>query len=442
MRSKSIIATLVGISVLVSSVSYAKLKYEGITLRCLLVGGGAYEFLYNERIPLFEKETGARVDSSSRLTHHELNKKLNLEFATGRSRYDVVSNHDEYQAQWRDFLQPLDDYITSEMEKDLLPRILNASRVDGKLIAIPRHVDVRLMYYRTDLFNDPKEKAAFREKYGYELHSPKNWNELRDVATFFTRPPELYGFVFTGRDVALSITFVELLRAAGGDLVDANMKPIFNNSAGVEALTFLVDLYRVWKVTPEGVPTYEWDEVAKLFREGKIAFHFDWPGWYGLAKDPKESKVADKFDFAPYPAGPSGKLVAGGGSHTFAMTKASKHKDAAWDLIEFLTSPESMYYEAKKGGFLPVQRSVLEKTKEDAARSDDPRDLHRLQILEDELENYFAHNCIEIPEWPQISDNLYHELQRALLGEKTPQQALDDAVEFTHHLLSEAGYYK
>ncbi|MBI1928916.1 extracellular solute-binding protein, partial [Candidatus Poribacteria bacterium] len=59
--------------------------------------------------------------------------------------------------------------------------------------ALPAEVDANGYVYRKDLFDNPKEKQAFKAKYGYELAPPKTYKELRDIAEFFTRPPGLYG---------------------------------------------------------------------------------------------------------------------------------------------------------------------------------------------------------------------------------------------------------
>ena len=44
--------------------------------------------------------------------------------------------------------------------------------------------------YRKDWFEDPKEKEAFKAKYGYDLDVPKTYKELRDIAEFFYRPDQ------------------------------------------------------------------------------------------------------------------------------------------------------------------------------------------------------------------------------------------------------------
>ncbi len=55
--------------------------------------------------------------------------------------------------------------------------------------------------YRRDLFEDREQRAAFREKYGYELAVPITYEQLRDMAEFFTRPEQnLYGLATYGSE--------------------------------------------------------------------------------------------------------------------------------------------------------------------------------------------------------------------------------------------------
>ena len=58
----------------------------------------------------------------------------------------------------------------------------------GKYWAIPLEGDAIGWAYRKDWFEDPKEMAAFKAKYGYDLGVPKDYKQLRDIAEFFYRP--------------------------------------------------------------------------------------------------------------------------------------------------------------------------------------------------------------------------------------------------------------
>src|SRR5262245_56326405 len=58
----------------------------------------------------------------------------------------------------------------------------------GKYWSIPLEGDANGWAYRKDWFEDPKEMAAFKAKYGYDLAIPKTFNQLIDIAEFFNRP--------------------------------------------------------------------------------------------------------------------------------------------------------------------------------------------------------------------------------------------------------------
>ena len=425
-----VVALALSISALVIEV--AGESFEGVVLDAYFIGGGAYEKLYT-KIPEFEEQTGAKVNIAGKLSHFELNKRVAQEFATG-GEIDVISTHTTFAPGQKEFLLNLNDYLSKEDLADFQSSTIDASTVGGDLIMLPRHTDVRIMYYRTDLFENKSEQTAFKKKYGYELRPPTTWKEMLDVAVFFTRPPKLYGFVFTGGDEPLIGTFYELTMSAGGSFFDENGNVVFNREPGQKALQLLVDLYYKKKTTPEGVPNYRWDEVAKAFRDGQIAFHFDWPGWYSLTKDPKESKVAGKFGLAVYPVGPAGYAKIWGASHGFAVVKATQNPEAAAALIKFLTSPENLYYEAKEGGFLPTSASAFSKIKADAAKTGDPLDLKRLKLLEEELAGFVPPP--KIPEYQEVVSAMWPELQKSLVTGQDVRKSLNTAADKVRKIVS------
>ncbi len=59
-----------------------------------------------------------------------------------------------------------------------------------KYWAIPLEGDAIGWAYRKDWFEDPKEKEAFKAKYGYDLAVPTTYAQLRDIAEFFYRPDQ------------------------------------------------------------------------------------------------------------------------------------------------------------------------------------------------------------------------------------------------------------
>ncbi|MFL5992456.1 MAG: ABC transporter substrate-binding protein [Rubrobacteraceae bacterium] len=165
------------------------------SLRILLVGGPMYDPLY-DRLGEFE---GRQVEKVVASTHPELNEQIEEEFGSGTASYDLISTHTKYAPSQRRWLTPLDeDLDVSELE-NFTPRTLELARIEGRLHGIPRNLDVKLLYYRTDLVP----------------WAPSSWKELRDEAVRL-RSDEHYGFVFPGKESGLFGHFFEL-HAMEGD---------------------------------------------------------------------------------------------------------------------------------------------------------------------------------------------------------------------------------
>lgn len=82
-----------------SGIAHADGEYKGYTLRVKLIGGVQYEALYT-RIPLWEKQTGAKVEIVSRKSHFELDRELKQDIAANHIDYCVASNHTNFSAQY------------------------------------------------------------------------------------------------------------------------------------------------------------------------------------------------------------------------------------------------------------------------------------------------------------------------------------------------------
>jgi len=391
-------------------------------LKALLVGGTGgenYHTLYSKIEKFEEEKKDIKVKIVDKLFYPDIYSRLEKDIKEGKDDYDVLSAHTSFVGSHSKYYLPLKDYFTNSELKDFIPKLIEASKFEGELVEIPRHVDVRILFYRKDLFENEKEK--FKTIYGYDLKPPEDWNQLKDIAEFFTRPPDLYGFAFVGKRHPLVGTFMEMLAMWGGRLIDDKGNPAFNSKEGEEALQFMVDLYRKWKVTPPETPDFMYEDVSKAFREGKVAMVFDWPGVLGSLRE--KSKVIGKYSFAPYPKGPSGKRYVYGGAHAFAVYKKSRYVEEAVSLIKFLTSQESQYFEYIKEGFLPTRISVWDKIQEEAKK--DELEYLRLGILRKTIEeNYLP---VKVKDWVNFYENLWPELNKALKGEKKVKEALNDA---------------
>src|SRR5215212_1381861 len=374
------------------------------TLRILLVGGPMYDPLYS-RLKAFEDRGEISVEVVATLPHPDLNQRIEEEFSSGTATYDLISTHTKYAPSQKQWLSPLDhDLDESELET-FTPRTLELARIDGLLYGVPRNLDVKLLYYRTDHMNEP----------------PSSWEELRDEAARL-KSDDLYGFVFPGKESGLFGHFFELHAMAGGRMFEDEGPPTprLNDEAGHWALILLKDLYE--RAAPQETLDWHYDEVAACFRRGKAAMSTDWPGGFYTYEDPEQSSVVGSYDVTLYPEGRAGRFVYSS-SHTFAIPSTVRDRPAAIELLRFLTSRESQAFEARLGT-LPARSDSL-----GDARSEAPAGSlaeRRWELLEE------AQEAALIPpkhkNYPAVEDAIWQGVREGLLG-KSVDEALRDTEE-------------
>src|SRR5258708_6118318 len=125
----------------------------------------------------------------------------------------------------------------------------------GKYWAIPLEGDAVGWSYRKDWFEDPKEKAAFKTKYGYDLAPPQTYVQMRDIAEFFYRPDQKrYGIaLYTDNSYdAMAMGVESAIFSYGGELGDYGtykIKDVINSKEAIDGLDMYAQLY---KFTPPG----------------------------------------------------------------------------------------------------------------------------------------------------------------------------------------------
>src|SRR5215217_2522950 len=375
-----------------------------MSLRVLLVGGPMYDPLY-ARLAEFEEREGIEIETVVAPTHPDLNEQIEDEFGSGAASYDLISTHTKYAPSQRRWLTPLDeDLDVSELENFTL-RTLELARIEGRLYGIPRNLDVKLLYYRTDLVPGP----------------PSSWEELRNEAVRL-RSDEHYGFVFPGKESGLFGHFFELHAMAGGRMFEGEGPPVprLNDEAGLWALTLLRDLYE--RAAPEETPDWHYDEVAACFREGRAAMSTDWPGGFYTYEDHEQSAVVGSYDVALYPEGRAGRFIYSS-SHTFAIPATVRDRPAAVELLHFLTSRESQAFEARLGPLPARSDSLGDARAEAGAGSLAERRWGLLGVAQEAALIPPKHE-----QYPAVEDAIWQGIREALLG-KDVEEALRDTEE-------------
>ena len=157
---------------------------------------------------IFEKETGIKLKFVETVPASEYQTNIR-NASTKNGSFDLVTGAIEDTGDYAEagLLRPLDDYVAKYKPSWNDPKygylggssIVNLfTKYNGTTYWVAFDNDTQPFVYRSDLFNDPKEKTAFEDKYGQPLEFPKTWDDQAKVAAFFTRPDAatpLYGSV-------------------------------------------------------------------------------------------------------------------------------------------------------------------------------------------------------------------------------------------------------
>lgn len=312
-------------------------QYEGKSIT-VPVSSGDFEKAVNAYVPLFEELTGGEVIVES-IPGDQLTDKIQLDL-NNTHNYDVILApiaflHSYASAEKvTDLTELIENYASESYDTDdFLPGLFETyGYYEEKLVAIPYKPDVELLFYRKDLFEDQKNKHAYKEKYGTELKVPETNEELLQVAEFFTKSenadsPVDYGYSTN----MLKGTTRLLFYNRGGDDIDENLKPNMNNDAGVQAMNYILELQ---KYAPAEWMQMGWDEANQFFANGNAAMMEQWPGlWLTCQAD--GSAVKDKVGVAVAPG--NTPVLGGWGA---GVAAESEEQELAWKFIEFMTSKD------------------------------------------------------------------------------------------------------
>lgn len=312
----------------------------------------------------FTKETGIKVNFDF-IPWENFQDKVFTAFAARDSVYDIVIGDSQWLGRGATggHYVELTEWMKKNIDvKSIYEPALTAygefPKGSGRYWALPAEGDIIGFAYRKDLFEDPKEREAFKAKYGRELTIPRTWKELRDIAEFFTRPEKnLYGaaLYFSKAYDGVTMGFQQVMWSFGGSYGDEKtykVEGILNSPEGVKALAFYGELA---KFTPPGSENYYWKECLDAFKGGIVAMAMDYYAFFPGLVDPKVNKYANVTGFFPVPGeyGPDGKFrrYISLGGQGMSVSAYSKHKYEALQYLKWFARKDVQMKWAKLGGF-------------------------------------------------------------------------------------------
>lgn len=393
---------------------------EGTVLTVSGSALGAEGQVLTRQIERFERENaGIRVRIQRTPDDATQRRQLYVQWLNARVgtpdilQLDVVWTPEFAAAGW---ILPLDRF--GPEGDDFFPATLEANTWQGRLFALPWFVDVGMLYWRTDLMDAP----------------PASLEELVALAQRGVSAPggPARGVVWQGaRYEGLVTVFVEYLGGFGGEILTADSRVAVDSPEAVRALSFMRDQIARHRIAPREVLTWHEEETRFAFQNGTAVFMRNWPYAYSLLDQPNESRVAGRFGIAPMPAAPGGHPTATLGGAQLAINAHSRHPEAAYRLIAYLTAPEQMLERAEVVGQYPARRSVFADPRLAAALAAPPAEVQR--IVESATPRPVS------PIYTQISEILQIHLHRALVGQSEPEQALRAAAREMERVIERTG---
>ncbi len=304
---------------------------------------------------------------------------------------------------------------------------LASSEWDGKQYGVPLRSNLLLMFYNKDLY----AKAGLPEP------TPElTWDQYMAQAPELVQDTDGDGEVdswavgLTWMRGVLSPPFWQtVLNSNGGQLFDDDMNPTFDTAEGEAALQVQVDLL---KYAPPGANTYNYTEPLDAFRQGKIATIFTWGSAFrSAAVDSSVTTLTpDQVGIQTMPAGSEG-ASAHRGIWSGSVFKNSKHPEAAWALLQWMSSKDGELWTSNTLGSFPARKSTL---------NSDPSEAWLKPVYEAIQAGFEVAERGEMwrPRHPKsnaIQEILANETSAAVEGQKSAAKALEDAAAKIRDLL-------
>jgi ABC-type sugar transport system, periplasmic component len=307
------------------------------------------------------------------------------------------------------FLQPLDKFVGGAV-KDLVPVSIQQRMIDDKIYAMPISNEAKFFYYNADIL-----KAG-----GYDA-PPRTWEDVTQISKELKEKKLVKAGTIWGwqQSEGLVCDYAALVHGLGGKLVDDKGQWIVNQGAGVKALEFMVDQLKSGAADPSSISLSD-RQVVDSFSAGEHAFLMSWSFALGALNNPKNSKVVNKIklDLVPGFASANTKSTSVVGGSGFGITATTKHADWAWDLIQFATDKTRQIEIFKIRSNVPVWKDLYS----------NPTVVEQYPYIS-QMERQFEYATWRpnLAGYAELSGILQLHIHRALSGQASPQQALDQA---------------
>ena len=448
--------------------SEAGAPYAGSTIRGVSESTPPSNYVKDVLAPAFTEATGINVEFETTSWDQMYDKAIkDMEANSGIYDFVYIEQDIIYSYLARDFLVNITqaladnpDLAAPDFDAEMFTTFIDYFKNgDGDVFGIPMEAFIKVYLYRKDLFEDPAIQAEFKEKMGYDLAPATTFAQWRDNAQFFTEYGKENDLELWGTTVQASsghpASFYEFFESiapsfgiynwginveTGGASVENG--GMVNSDLAKEALAFWVDLINY---APPEATASTWDEVASTFAAGRAA-----QGWvYGenaawIATDAEKSNVVGNVGVLLPPTGEGVMEAAEAGEGyigyydggAFGIPHSSQNKDATLLWLQYIGQP-SVQADWAVAGSRVVQQATYDDPKvvaQDAATDG------YYTLMKDK--GYLFAGAPAYPFHGQVREAMAPFIYEAIIGQKTPAEALDAAAAAAEAELQTLGYGK
>jgi multiple sugar transport system substrate-binding protein len=402
---------------------------EGETITIAVIPASYFENLISLQ-PQFEALTGVKL-RFDKVPPGQIRQKALLDLSSKTATYATHAADPMYYPLYvsNKWVEPLDKYLSDATltdaawfrNDDIIKAWRDAASIDGKPYGIPYDGEVTVQVYRKDLYAAKGLKPA--ETYDQLVANAAALNDPANRVYGLA----LRGFAGAGQNMYI---YPSIFRGFGGNWF-AGSNIVVNSPEAVRALTWYVDT--LTKYAPPAVRNWNWPDIADAFSQGGVATYIDAHSSAAVINNPEKSKVIGKIAYARWPRGPSGKRVTSIWNWSFPINAAlsDKGKKATWLFIMWAASAETQARTswkfagpAKRSG---INRVSLWRSSEFAAAMQGAGDNFIPAALESLEQDTDVDWRPRVPQWPAIGEAMATSIQAALVGQKAPKDALDEA---------------
>jgi multiple sugar transport system substrate-binding protein len=337
------------------------------------------------------------------LAFTDFNQQLTTAIAAGETPdLIIVDNPDNARYAAAGALEDLTGYVNEWGQADqYLPGPWNSTLWEGKNYGIPLGSNTVVLWINTDLAT-----AA-----GLDINDPpKTWDEFETWAAAMTdKANGVYGTALLAKkDETGTFLFLPWVLQNGGNIDK------LDSPESIEALAFWTDLVNKG-YAPQSAVTDGFGEIYTQFTSGKAGMMIS--GTWNVNSIPKDAPDL-KWMVAtlPYSKQPASSL----GGENWAMMANGQQPDGAWEFLKFVTNVDYGTKLTDCMGYIPSRKDVLAQVADKSAN--DPTMLVFLK----QMESAAARG--PLPNWSDVSAFVQQAIQEALSGQKTPEQAMQDAA--------------